>query len=385
MNPQSMFAFFYSLFIRVIGALLFWVKPGNQLTLLVSFPDNARALLKEYQEGQYSFNINVLLTQHAKSLADEFPALSVSVINEKHPLHICKAVFSMLSSKAVVVDNYFVLTTVLSSRPDIECIQVWHANGAFKRFGLKDINTQNRSRSDVRRFRKVYASFDRIVVGSEHMADIFKEFFDITEDKFLRFGVPLTDAYYEAGKNGHELKCKHHLPAGKKIILYAPTFRDHQFESFSLPFSEKQLAYDLKGQFLLAVKLHPVMKQSADLPVNNEWIKDVSDLPLADLLKMSDLLISDYSSVPFEFALLDKPILFYAYDMVAYDKTRGLIRNYTEVIPGVPCIDSEMLLEQMQDINKLQSEVERFSHEWNLYSKGTASKQLLRYINEKSY
>lgn len=136
---------------------------------------------------------------------------------------------------------------------------------------------------------------------------------------------------------------------------------------------------------MLAVKLHPVMKQSADLPVNNEWIKDVSDLPLADLLKMSDLLISDYSSVPFEFALLDKPILFYAYDMVAYDKTRGLIRNYTEMIPGVPCIDSEMLLEQMQDINKLQSEVERFSHEWNLYSKGNASKQLLRYINEKSY
>lgn len=79
----------------------------------------------------------------------------------------------------MIVDNYFVLTTVLTSRPDIECIQVWHANGAFKRFGLKDINTQNRSRADVRRFRKVYASFDRIVVGSEHMADIFKEFFDI--------------------------------------------------------------------------------------------------------------------------------------------------------------------------------------------------------------
>ncbi|QRZ92437.1 CDP-glycerol--glycerophosphate glycerophosphotransferase [Bacillus subtilis] len=381
---KSWFAFFYYLFIKIIGALLFWVKAGRQVTLLVSFPDNARAILKEYQMGHYSFPIHVLLTQHAKSLETEFPELTVSVINEKHPLHICKAVFSMLSSKAVIVDNYFVLTTVLTCRSDIECIQVWHANGAFKRFGLKDINTQNRSRADVRRFRKVYASFDRIVVGSEHMADIFKEFFDIKDDKFLRFGVPLTDAYYEVKENSHDLKNKYHLPAEKKIILYAPTFRDHQFESFSLPFSEKQLRHDLNGQYLLAVKLHPVMKQSAELPGDSAWIKDVSDLPLADLLKMSDLLISDYSSVPFEFALLDKPILFYTYDMEAYNRTRGLIHHYTEIIPGVPCRDSGMLLDQLKDMDKLQSEVERFSREWNLYSRGNASKQLLSYVNEKS-
>ncbi|MDK2599905.1 CDP-glycerol glycerophosphotransferase family protein [Bacillus stercoris] len=59
---------------------------------------------------------------------------------------------------------------------------------------------------------------------------------------------------------------------------------------------------------------------------------------------MSDLLISDYSSVPFEFALLDKPILFYTYDMEAYNRTRGLIHHYTEIIPGVPCRDSGMIL-----------------------------------------
>ncbi|MCI3984824.1 CDP-glycerol glycerophosphotransferase family protein [Bacillus vallismortis] len=380
---KSWIALFYYLFIKTIGTLLFWVKPGKEVTLLVSFPDNARAILKEYQKGHYSFPIHVLLTQHAKSLEKEFPSLTASVINEKHPLHICKAVFSMLSSKAVIVDNYFVLTTVLASRPEIECIQVWHANGAFKRFGLKDVNTQNRSRADVSRFRKVYASFDRIVVGSEHMAGIFKEFFDIKGDPFLRFGVPLTDAYYEARENRIDLKNKYHLPADQKIMLYAPTFRDHQFESFSLPFSEKQLEHDLKGEYVLAVKLHPVMKHSAELPEDSAWIKDVSDLPLADLLKMGDLLISDYSSVPFEFALLDKPILFYAYDMEAYNRTRGLIRNYKEVIPGVPCRDSKMLLDQLKDMDKLQSEVERFSREWNRYSKGNASKQLLSYINEK--
>lgn len=126
------------------------------------------------------------------------------------------------------------------------------------------------------------------------------------------------------------------------------------------------------------------MKESAELPEDSAWIKDVSDLPLADLLKMSDLLISDYSSVPFEFALLDKPILFYTYDMEAYNRTRGLIRHYTEVIPGMPCCDSGMLLDQLKDMDKLQSEVERFSREWNLYSRGNASKQLLSYVNEKS-
>nr|WP_249855471.1 CDP-glycerol glycerophosphotransferase family protein [Bacillus subtilis] len=278
-----------------------------------------------------------------------------------------------------MTDNYFVATTVLTYKKNIECIQVWHANGAFKRFGLQDITIKNRTKSDIERFKKVYKSFDKIVVGSEKMADIFSESFGLKHDCFLRFGVPLTDQYFRQLKDNSIYKTKF---KNKKIILYAPTFRDNNFGSISLPFSEKELKIDLKGNYVLLVKLHPVMRELAELP-KSDWIVDVSHENLSELIQASDLLISDYSSVPFEFALLDKPILFYTYDIEDYDKTRGLNKNYSEIIPGVPCNNSIMLLNQMKDMDKLQAEVERFSREWNLYSRGNASKLLLSYVNEK--
>ncbi|MED1809724.1 CDP-glycerol glycerophosphotransferase family protein [Bacillus subtilis] len=380
LNLISTFSFFYYLFIQVIGRLLFWVKPKQRVTLLVSFPDNSRGIIKEYIENQYNFELRLILTRHAINLDKEFPTVPCFKLKETSPIGLIVAIYYLLSSKTVITDNYFVATTVLTYKKNIECIQVWHANGAFKRFGLQDITIKNRTKSDIERFKKVYKSFDKIVVGSEKMADIFSESFGLKHDCFLRFGVPLTDQYFRQLKDNSIYKTKF---KNKKIILYAPTFRDNNFGSISLPFSEKELKIDLKGNYVLLVKLHPVMRELAELP-KSDWIVDVSHENLSELIKASDLLISDYSSVPFEFALLDKPILFYTYDIENYDKTRGLNKNYSEIIPGVPCNNSIMLLNQLKDMDKLQAEVERFSREWNQYSRGDASRQLLSYINEKS-
>lgn len=379
LNITSAFAFLYYLFIQIIGKLLFWVKPKQRVTLLVSFPDNSREIIKEYIEHQYHFELRLILTRHAVNLDKEFPAIPCFKLKETSPIGLIVAIYYLLSSKTVITDNYFVTTTVLTYKKNIECIQVWHANGALKRFGLQDTTINSRTKSDIERFKNVYKSFDKIVVGSEKMADIFSESFALKHDCFLRFGVPLTDQYFSQLKEKSIYKTKFE---NKKIILYAPTFRDNNFGSVSLPFSEKELKIDLKGNYVLLVKLHPVMREMAKLP-ESDWILDVSHENLSELIQASDLLISDYSSVPFEFALLNKPILFYTYDMEDYDKTRGLLKNYTEIIPGVPCSNSIMLLNQLKDTNKLQSEVERFSSEWNQYSRGNASKQLLSYINEK--
>ncbi len=111
-------------------------------------------------------------------------------------------------------------------------------------------------------------------------------------------------------------------------------------------------------------------------------IKDVSDLPLKDLLHVSDVLISDYSSIPFEYALLDKPMLFYTYDLEEYDKKRGLIDDYEAVIPGKACRNRDMLLNELKNIHHTYEEVKRFSNEWNEYSSGDSSRKLLNFINE---
>jgi CDP-glycerol glycerophosphotransferase (TagB/SpsB family) len=382
MNLQSFLKIVYAFYITCLGKLFFWIKPARSVVLLASFPDNARAVLNEYKRSGCDFAVKVLLTQHAEGLAAEFPNYNCSVIRQKNPFHLLKAVVCMLRSKVVLIDNYFLMTTVLRKRTDIECIQIWHANGAFKKFGLQDITIQNHSESDMNRYKQVYSSFDKIVVGSDQMAHIFQKSFGVKDEQFLKIGVPMTDIYFKKANQTSKIREQLAIDADKKILLYAPTFRDDDFNRVVLPFHDKQLTNELSGEYVLLVKLHPVMKSRNQL-ADSPWIKGVSDFPLDELLKACDILISDYSSVPFEFALLDKPILFFTYDLEEYDKKRGLIDNYLTVIPGEACKDSKMLIEQLNDPALLKREVKRFSDEWNRYSDGNSTRRLLDYVNYK--
>ena len=169
----------------------------------------------------------------------------------------------------------------------------------------------------------------------------------------------------------------------EKIILYAPTFRDYDMQSFRLPFTEEQLTNVLNGEYMLLVKLHPAVLHHISASFESELIKNVSDMRLHDLLKAADILITDYSSVPFEFALLNKPIFFFTYDLEEYDRKRGLIDNYTSVIPGKACHDSEALLEEMTKKPFHAEEIKRFSDKWNMYSDGNSSSKLLKFAEEQ--
>ncbi|RCX34165.1 MULTISPECIES: CDP-glycerol glycerophosphotransferase family protein [Bacillus amyloliquefaciens group] len=379
MNLRSLFAAFYSIYLSVLGVLFKPVKPKNHLTLLVSFEENAQALIRSYKAHaeSLSYEMTVLYTRHAVSLKKELEGIGSFYLNEKHPLHLLKAVLILFKSKVVITDNYFLMTSVLNRRPQTTCIQVWHANGSLKKFGLEDVTNQNRPASDISRFKKVYRSFDFVTVGSEAMADVFKKSFGIRNGQLLKTGVPLTDVYYEE----HKPELKHKWP--KKIILYAPTFRDYDMQSFRLPFTEEQLTNALNGEYMLLVKLHPAVLHQISASFESELIKNVSDMRLHDLLKAADILITDYSSVPFEFALLNKPIFFFTYDLEEYDQKRGLIDNYTSVIPGKACHDSEALLEEMTKKPFRAEEMKRFSDKWNMYSDGNSSEALLKFAETK--
>ncbi|WP_375004603.1 CDP-glycerol glycerophosphotransferase family protein [Bacillus velezensis] len=379
MNLRSLFAAFYSIYLSVLGVLFKPVKPKNHLTLLVSFEENAQALIRSYKAHaeSLSYEVTVLYTRHAVSLKKELEGIGSFYLNEKHPLHLLKAVLILFKSKVVITDNYFLMTSVLNRRPQTTCIQVWHANGSLKKFGLEDVTNQNRPASDISRFKKVYRSFDFVTVGSDAMADVFKKSFGIRDGQLLKTGVPLTDVYYEE----HKPELKHKWP--KKIILYAPTFRDYDMQSFRLPFTEEQLTNALNGEYMLLVKLHPAVLHHISASFESELIKNVSDMRLHDLLKAADILITDYSSVPFEFALLNKPIFFFTYDLEEYDQKRGLIDNYTSVIPGKACHDSEALLEEMTKKPFRAEEMKRFSDKWNMYSDGNSSEALLKFAETK--
>ncbi|OBA02777.1 CDP-glycerol--glycerophosphate glycerophosphotransferase [Bacillus subtilis] len=376
MKIRSLLANCYLYFLSAIAFFLQWVKPENNVTLLISFEANAKAILEEYEQGQYSYNLNILYTQHASSIAQRFANLDAYFLKEKNPIHLIKAVYLMFNSKVVITDNYFLLTSVLINRKQTKCIQVWHANGSLKKFGLEDITNVQRTKTDMKRFKRVYSSFDYLTVGSDEMADIFKKSFGIKDHQLLKIGVPLTDPYYQKSKkrNSDTLKFEN-----KKIILYAPTFRDYDMHSIQLPFTEKQLIHQLKGEYVLFVKLHPAIQNNINIKYSSDYIKDVSNYALYDLLMAADILVTDYSSVPFEFSILNKPILFYTYDLQLYQEKRGLVDNYLSIIPGRASYDSKSLINEIQTPFNY-SKIKVFSDKWNKYSKGNSSGNLLYFI-----
>ncbi|MGN7326067.1 CDP-glycerol glycerophosphotransferase family protein [Bacillus pumilus] len=384
MRPiRSMIISGYAAFVSFIGWLMSGVKPReNQVTLLVSFQENAAALIDTYQQqANMTMKLTVLYTKHASAIEKDTSHLSFRYFHEKNPLHLIQCIYTMFKSKVVVTDNYFLMTSVLRKRPSTTCIQVWHANGALKKFGLEDASNSERSPRDIKRFKRVYASFDYIVTGSDHMREIFKSSFGVNDERFLPTGVPMTDVYYD---QRHSLK-RNDFPKGKKILLYAPTYRDFAMGGLVLPFSKEQLQTELNGDYILLVKLHPAVKHLAKAETDDEWIFDVSDQPLYPLLRACDVLITDYSSIVFEYALLEKPVLFFTYDLDTYREKRGLVDRYEDIIPGKACVTQNMLLKELFHLKESdhQKRIKTFAEEWNQYSEGRSSEQLLSFIEQQ--
>lgn len=385
MRPiRSMIISGYAAFVSFIGWLMSGVKPReNQVTLLVSFQENAAALIDTYQQQtNMKMKLTVLYTKHASAIEKDTSHLSFRYFHEKNPLHLIQCIYTMFKSKVVLTDNYFLMTSVLRKRPSTTCIQVWHANGALKKFGLEDASNSERSPRDIKRFKRVYASFDYIVTGSDHMREIFKSSFGVNDERFLPTGVPMTDLYYDQRR--HSLK-RNDFPKGKKILLYAPTYRDFAMDGLVLPFSKEQLQTELNGDYILLVKLHPAVKHLAKAETDEEWIFDVSDQPLYPLLRACDVLITDYSSIVFEYALLEKPVLFFTYDLDTYREKRGLVDRYEDIIPGKACVTQNMLLKELLHLKESdhQRQIKTFAEEWNQYSEGRSSEQLLSFIEQQ--
>ncbi|WP_261796299.1 CDP-glycerol glycerophosphotransferase family protein [Oceanobacillus massiliensis] len=304
--------------------------------------------------------------------------------NMKHPIDYLKSIYHLATATTVLVDTYFGFLAVTNFRPGTTCIQLWHAAGAIKHFGLQDPSNETRSQRAIDRFQQVYDRFDYTVVGSEKMADTFRESFGITNNRILRTGVPRSDILFNQEKKQqiyHYIHSKYPLIGDKKIILYTPTFREDQFTDYQLELDIPQMYRELSDEYVLFIKLHPAVSNYVISEEFDDFVYDVSDYKdTNELLLITDLLISDYSSIPFEYAILEKPMIFFAYDMEQYKITSGLINDYGNQMPG-PVVSTTYeiiysIREKAFDMNQIQS----FKEQWNEYSTGNSSINLARFL-----
>lgn len=351
----------------------------KKTTFVASFGDNVLFAMREL-EKQTDNQVIVLKTASCRVDFEQITNGIVLDFEPRHFLNWLRSIYHLATSQQIFIDNYFGFLAAIQFKPNVECIQLWHAAGAIKKFGLKDPSNKKRSSKAIQRFKKVYSRFDYVVVGSEKMADIYHESFGIGEEKILRTGIPRTDFFFDKRamlEAANTIQKRFPLIQEKKVILYAPTYRENEFHVSSLPLDIDLIRKELKDDYILFLRLHPAVR----LDLANQYpdfVFDVSDYPdVNQLLVVTDLLISDYSSIPFEFSLLQRPMIFFAYDLREYEKSRGFWEPYEQLVPGPIVKNTGDLLNVIQTDDFDYNKIANFANEWNMYSNGTSSKLLV--------
>lgn len=241
------------------------------------------------------------------------------------------AIQTVYSSKVVVTDDYFYLCRKFGKKPGQKFVQLWHAAGAFKKFGM----------DGTALFPEVdhlyHKDYDLVSVSGENVRGIYAGAFGVEEDRVKAYGVPRTDKLLDAEYVSQVRKriiTEHPNLAGKQIILYAPTFRDGKGQDkhdFRPEMDFESLSGSLKENQVFLICPHPVM-QNRIVPGSYENIIQVEDFTTNEMMCIADLLVTDYSSVIFEYSLLNKPMVFYCYDYDEYN--RDFYLDYEKDLPG---------------------------------------------------
>lgn len=200
-------------------------------------------------------------------------------------------------------------------------------------------------------------------------------------------GYPRTDELYNISEEERkELKNKLGLPVDKKIIMYAPTFR--KMGTYEMPVNLDLMKENLSDEFIFLIRLHHFASKAYNVPVDGTFIFDGGKYDsITDLYKITDILITDYSSVMFDFALTGKPMVFYTYDLEEYvGRTRGVYFDITKEAPGPLVKTNEELLEALKSGGKgNESRVQLFRDKYLTYECANSSEKIFNqvFVNTK--
>ncbi|MBT2678841.1 CDP-glycerol glycerophosphotransferase family protein [Bacillus sp. ISL-35] len=376
----------YLLFFKMFFTLFNTLPLKDKVTFIVSFGDNTQYVYEEMRRQNLNYDVVFLCKGKSINLFKDYESATIIPFETNNIIYWLKSVYHIATSHKIVVDNYFGFFAAINLRQGVETIQLWHATGAIKKFGLQDESVKFRSAKAKDRFKKVYNSLDKVIVGSDIMESIFIDAFGLDSSKLLKTGIPRTDFFFDAQKikeSKQRLFGENQALNEKKVILYAPTYRDNELNQFKLQLDLEQMAKDLGDQFVLVLRLHPAVKNNVDYSAKFPgFVFDYSSpmYEINDLLLIADILISDYSSIPFEFSLMRKPMIFYMYDLDQYKKERGIWTGMIEEFPGPIVKDTHTIVEMIQNNAFDLNMINQYARKWNKYSRGQSSKNLVSYM-----
>ena len=289
------------------------------------------------------------------------------------------------TSEYILLDDFSPNISFMNPKKNQKIVQLWHGPGAYKTFGL----SRNDKKPNFLKRYLTHRNYTKAIVTSESIRWCYAEGFGMNEKDVIACGYPRTDIFFDKEyiKNKrNELYKKYSEFKNKKIIMFAPTYRGvsllksyYDYDVLDVDKIYKELHKD----YIFIIKWHPGLKDSKEREEFNKKIVKYKDFyydftsyrDINDLLLITDVLVTDYSSVIFDYLLVNKPIVYFTYDQEKYKDSRGLYYPFDDYIYGEIAKDSNELIESIKKNNMMNDKRKKFNEKFMSSCDGTSTKK----------
>lgn len=337
---RPLYTIYYWVGTLLLGLIKYIVKPENNLILFISFGgkkfDDSPRIIYEAMINDERFNGYELVWAFHNPNDFKIPR------GRKIKTDSFKYYITALKARCWIT-NSRVERGLKFKGKNTFYFNTWHGT-PIKKMG-KDITVENKSFNSKDKW-----NVDIMTSQSKYEADIFSRVFNIERERFLLCGLPRNDSLANSTEESKlAMRKKIGLPLEKKVILYAPTFREYERDNkynvvLAPPIDFDKWKKVIGDDHVVLFRAHYEVAKVLNIEPGDGFIFNVSDYPvLNDLMIASDMLISDYSSIYFDYSILDRPMLCYAYDYEEYVEKRGLYFDIRDVLLGGSITEDELL------------------------------------------
>lgn len=273
------------------------------------------------------------------------PSTTVVVLNHRNigflrvPAQMLVEMYHLATSRACITDSYMAAISVLRHKDDVVVVQMWHALGAIKRFGLAAVGSAEGRPGGLARVMRMHEGYDWVIAGGRRMVEPFAEAFGVEPVQVLPLGTPRVDRLVDdAALQATRARVRAAYPTlgERPVVLYAPTFRTGEPARV-----DAVLDAAGTGEFDVVVTLHPLDRRTF---VGRPGVLQDARFSTLDWLLVADHVITDYSAVVFDAAIVGVPLYFFAYDLDEYRDRRGFFVDYEADMPGPISADAAELM-----------------------------------------
>lgn len=346
------------IFLNIIYAVIKIFPVKDKVTILSRQSDNPsldiRMLSDEIIKQSPGTSVIILCKKINKGLINKI----------KYLPHILKQMWHMGRSGIIITDSYSIAISCLKQRRGTKVVQIWHALGALKKFGKSIVGNEGEGRDAV--FAKslnMHEHYTDILASSEKCRSAYAEAFGYNEDRIFIGSLPRVDCL----RNDEYIRsCKERIcqeyeelidTKGRKVIIYAPTFRAKRDISEDIISLASKIDTD---KYIFIIKKHPLM----DLKIEVDNIIFDEKFTTIEMLTISDIVICDYSAIIFEAAIMKKSLIFYAFDIEEYLEKRDFYLDYAASMPGLICKTPDDLVHAIDNNRFYPDKVKKFASDY---------------------